>query len=102
MSAAEEIENIQEKLNWHWRNSMRVVRFFAFDARASFVGVLLLFRLTSWRLWLLFIFNLLFFRYLENKGLTVVAALRNFRSWVVGIDRPGWISARRRKFIDYG
>ncbi|MCB9982868.1 MAG: type IV secretion protein IcmT [Rhodospirillales bacterium] len=102
MSAAQEIENIQEKMNWHWRNSMRVVRFFAFDARASFIGALLLFRLTSWRLWLLFIGNLVLFRYLENKGLTVPAALRNFRAWLVGAERPGWGSTRRRKFVDYG
>jgi hypothetical protein len=25
----------EEKVNWHWRNSMRPVRFFGLDARAS-------------------------------------------------------------------
>ncbi len=60
MSAAEELENLQEKMNWHWRNSMRVVRFFAFDARAAFIGIFLLFRLTSWRLWLLLAINVPF------------------------------------------
>lgn len=100
--AAEQIDNLQEKMNWHWRNSMRPVRFFAFDARASFVGVLLLFRLADGRFWLLFASNLFFFRYLENKGLTVPSAMRNFRSNLVGIERPGWLTAQRRKFIDYG
>ncbi len=100
--AAEQIENLQEKMNWHWRNSMRTVRFFAFDARASFPAILLLFRLADWRFWALFIFNLFLFRFLENKGLTVPSALRNFRSWIVGAERPGWLSVQRRKFIDYG
>ena len=102
MSAAEELENLQEKMNWHWRNSMRVVRFFFFFVRAAFIGIFLLFRLTSWRLWLLFIGNLVFFRYLENKGLTVPAAMRNLRAWIVGVERPGWVAVKRRKFTDYG
>lgn len=28
MTQAQEIQDTQEQLNWHWRNSMRVVRFF--------------------------------------------------------------------------
>ena len=100
--ASEQIDNIQEKLNWHWRNSMRVVRFFAFDARAAFVGVLLLFRLADWRVWLLFACNLFFFRYLENKGLTVPAAVRSFRASLVGMERPGLLTSQRRQFTDYG
>lgn len=101
MSAAEELENIQEKMNWHWRNSMRVVRFFAFDARAAApIPLLLVYARTSTLI--LTIITLLIFRFLENKGLTVPSALRNLRSWLVGADRPGWIGVRRRKFIDYG
>lgn len=102
MSAAQEVENLQEKMNWHWRNTMRVIRFFAFDARAAFPIPLLLFRLADWRAWLLFLINLFIFRLLEQKGLTFPAALRSLRSGLVGDDRPGWISAQRKKFIDYG
>ena len=40
--ANKEIEAIQDQVNWHWRNSMRPVRFFAFDARAAFPFFLLL------------------------------------------------------------
>jgi len=101
MSAADEIDNIQEKMNWHWRNSMRVVRFFAFDARASApIPLLLVYARPSTMV--LTVITLLVFRFLENKGLTVPSALRNLRSWLVGIDRPGWISVQRRRFVDFG
>lgn len=99
--AVEQIDNIREKMNWHWRNSMRTVRFLAFDARAALPLPLLLIyaRLSTL---LLLIASLAFFRYLERKGLTFPAALRNFRAWVVSNDRPGWIGAQQKKFTDYG
>src|SRR5688572_25510194 len=99
--AAEQIDNIQEKLNWHWRNSMRTVRFMAFDARAALPLPLLLIyaRLSTL---ILTISSLAFFRYLERKGLTFPAALRNFRSWLVGNDRPGLIGVQKKKFTDFG
>ncbi len=96
-----EIDNIQEKLNWHWRNSMRVVRFFAFDARSA-LPVPLLLVYARWSTISMFIFSLIFFRILESRGLTFPAAIRNMRSWIVGTHRPGWLSARHKKFIDYG
>jgi len=99
--AAEEIDNLQEKMNWHWRNSMRTVRFFAFDARAS-VPIPLLLVYARWSTISLTIITLLVFRFLENKGLTVPSAMRNLRSWLVGSERPGWVSVQRRKFTDYG
>lgn len=101
MSAAQELENLQEKFNWHWRNSMQVIRFFAFDSRAALpIPILLVyFRLSTF---LLMIGTLFLFRYLERKGLTVPAAMRNFRTWLVGADRPGWLPAFHRKFTDYG
>ncbi len=99
--AAEEIDNLQEKMNWHWRNSMRVVRFFAFDARASApIPLLLVYARVSTIT--LTIVTLFVFRFLENKGLTVPSAMRNLRSWLVGSERPGWVSVQRRKFTDFG
>lgn len=101
MAAAQELENLQEKMNWHWRNSMRVVRFLAFDARAATpIPILLVYARTSTLI--LTIITLLIFRYLENKGLTVPAAMRNLRQWLVGVERPGWFSTNHRKFIDFG
>ncbi len=101
MSQAQEIENIQEKFNWHWRNSMQVVRFFAFDARSA-LPVPLLLVYFRWSTVILMICTLIFFRFLERKGLTVPAAIRNFRAWVVGTERPGWLGVRRRVFRDFG
>ncbi len=98
---AKEIDNIQEKMNWHWRNTMRTTRFISFDARAALpLPLLLVYARKS--TFLLSIIFLLVFRYLEQKGLTFPAAIRNLRSWVVGVERPGWISVERRQFKDYG
>ncbi len=98
---AKEIENIEEKVNWHWRYSMRTVRFIGFDARAALpIPILLVYLRVSTVI--LTIIVLLVFRLLEHRGLTFPAAIRNFRSWVVGKDRPGWISVQKKKFIDYG
>lgn len=101
MSQAQELENLQEKFNWHWRNSMRTVRFFAFDSRSALPLPLLLVyaRLSTL---ILMIVTLMVFRYLERKGLTVPAAVRNFRSWVVGAERPGWPGIEHKKFRDFG
>lgn len=96
-----EIEVIQEKMNWHWRNSMRPVRFLAFDGRAALPLPLLLLH-ARWSTLILTIVTLLIFRFLEQRGLTFPAALRNLRSWLVGQDRPGWVSAQKRKFQDFG
>lgn len=101
MGAAEELENLQEKSNWHWRNSMRTVRFLAFDARAALPLPLLLVyaRLSTL---ILTIVTLVAFRYLERRGLTFPSAIRNFRAWMAGDNRPAWISVQNKKFRDFG
>ncbi len=97
---ADQLDNLNEKVNWHWRNSMRVVRFLAFDARAAApLPLLLVYARTSTLI--LTIITLMTFRYMENKGLTVPAAMRSLRAWIIGKNRPGWSSAYHRKFIDY-
>lgn len=102
MTASEQIDNINEKLNWHWRNSMRTVRFFSFDARSAVVILILFFQLANPWAWLTVFVTLWCFRFLEQKGLTVPAAMRNFRAWMVGKERPGLIGVYHRKFKDYG
>lgn len=96
-----EIDNIQDKVNWHWRNSMRPVRFFAFDARSSIIVPMLIFYFRLETI-VITIMILSLFRYLERKGLTFPSAMRNLRAWVVGSSRPGWLSAEKKKFIDWG
>jgi len=81
---------------------MRTVRFFSFDARASIVMVVLFFRLTDPYAWLLVFSVFAFFRFLERKGLTFPAALRNFRMWIVGKERPGLSGVYHKTFKDFG
>jgi len=101
MSISEQVDNLQEKVNWHWRNSMRTVRFFSFDARAA-LPIPLLLVYARWSTIILTIVTLIIFRILENRGLTFPAAIRGLRSSILGSDRPGWLSVQSRKFKDYG
>jgi intracellular multiplication protein IcmT len=99
MGAADETQI--EKANWHWRNTMRPVRFFNLDARAAMPFAILLFyaRLDSL---LLTAFITMIFYTLERMGLTFPSALRALRVQIVGKKRPGWASLRRRNLVDYG
>ncbi len=90
-----------EKANWHWRNSMRPVRFFNLDARAALPFFLLL--VYARPVTLVFtILVVLFFRILESKGLTFPAALRSMRVWFVGDKRSSWYTYAHRKMRDFG
>jgi len=86
---------------WHWRNTMKPVRFFQFDARAGFFIILVLIHARFWTLGLL-IAVLVVFWILERKGLSFAAALRALRLWLVGNYRPAWVYTRRRKLLDTG
>lgn len=99
--AGQELENLTEQVNWHWRNNMRPVRFFAFDARSAIIAPILLFypRLSTIILALLIFF---IFRQLERKGLSFPSAMRAVRSWIIGKYRPGWVSSQKSTFKDYG
>lgn len=91
----------EEKANWHWRNTMRPVRFFNLDARAALPFCVLLVYFRPISLFLTFVITAVFW-FLERRGLTFPASIRAFRSWLVGYDRPGWLSFRRRRMIDHG
>lgn len=90
-----------QQQQWHWRNTMKPVRFFQFDARAGFFVVLLLVHARLWTLCLLIGVFLVFYL-LERKGLSFSSALRAFRVWIIGPYRPAWIWTRRRKLLDTG
>ena len=98
---AEQIDVLQEKMNWHWRNSMRSVRFFAVDGRAAMPLPLLLVY-ARWSTLILFVVSLVVFRYLEQKGLSFPSALRALRSWMFGKYRPGVPGLYQRIFRDFG
>jgi hypothetical protein len=94
-------DTIEEKNNWHWRNSMRPVQFFNIDARAAipFCTLLVYFRPITL---FLTISSTVIFIALEKRGLTFPSALRSFRSWLNGQSRPAWTAVRRRKMKDFG
>lgn len=94
-------ENEMEEANWHWRNTMRTVRFFNLDARAS-LPFLVLLVYARWSTLFVCLVVTLVFRLLETKGMTFPAALRSLRVWFIGNDRPAWISFRTRRMRDYG
>lgn len=94
-------EDVQrEKRNWHWRNSMRPARFFGMDARAAIPFLILIVYARPITITAAIAFTALF-KHLENKGLSFPAALRAFRSWLVGQARPGYTGVRRRRMVDY-
>jgi intracellular multiplication protein IcmT len=96
-----ELENLEARINWHWRDTMRTVRFISFDARVSIlIPVWLLY--LRWSTIILTIIVFYVFRYLENKGLTFPAAIRAGRCWMIGRDRPGLPGTMKHKFKDYG
>lgn len=94
-------DNIEERANWHWRNTMRPVQFFNIDARAAIPFLLLLVYFRPITLFLTFSSTIIFIA-LEKRGLTFPSALRAFRSWLNGQKRPAWIAVRRRRFRDFG
>lgn len=96
-----DIQNLEDQVNWHWRNNMRIVRFFMLDARAA-LPFLVLFVYFRWSSLTLALITVTIFYILERKGLTFSAALRNLRAWIVGRDRPGLIGIYKKKFVDWG
>ena len=88
-------------ISWHWRNTMKPVRFFQFDARAAFFILLVLVHARLWTFALMICVNIIFW-ILERKGLSFASALRAFRLWLGGSHRPAWMYSRRRKFLDTG
>ncbi len=96
-----ELENLEDKMNWHWRDTMRTVRFLGFDARVAFLIPVWLIYL-RWSTIILSFMVFYVFKMLENKGLTFPAALRALRCWIIGSERPGQIGVNKHEFLDYG
>ncbi len=90
-----------ERQNWHWRNTMRPVRFFNMDARAG-IPYLLLLVYARPVTFIVVIISTTVFKLMEKRGLTFPAALRAFRVWLLGDERRGWLRMRRRTMKDFG
>lgn len=96
-----QVAELQEQVNWHWRNSMRPIRFFGFDAKAAIPFCFLLFYFrTSTIVFAVVVITI--FYLLEKKGLTFDAAMRATRLFIFGDHRPALIAFKRRRLKDYG
>lgn len=88
-------------MDYHWRNTMKPVRFFMLDARVAIFFMLFILHMRIWT-FAAFIIVGAFFWILERNGLGFAAAMRTFRTWILGRRRPAWLWIRKRKFHDYG
>jgi len=95
------VSDIKEQLNWHWRNSMRPIRFFGLDARSALPIFLIMpfFRVITI---VLAVAVVMFFLYLEKKGLSFSAAMRASRILMFGENRPALMSFKYRTLKDFG
>lgn len=99
--AVNPIADMREQLNWHWRNSMRPIRFFNLDARSAFPFTFLLPYMRVSTL-VIAVLVVMFFVILEKKGLTFPAAMRATRTLIFGEFRPALMTFRHRKLKDFG
>ncbi len=87
--------------DWHWRNSMRTTRFFAFDSRAALGVLLVIIHLRMWTV-LLAVCVVCAFWFAERAGYGLEAACRRIRTLLLGPNRPAVVLKTKRRLIDYG
>jgi intracellular multiplication protein IcmT len=100
MTVADQIQQAQDQLNWHWRNTMRPVRFFNLDARAVLPFCVLIIWARPVTLALCIMITMIFWG-VEKTGLTLPASLRKLRALVVGDRRPALRLTRYRRFREF-
>jgi intracellular multiplication protein IcmT len=84
----------------HWRNTQRPARFFMLDARASVALLVFMVHIRLWTL-VLAILVMTAFWFCERMGLTFASALRAFRCYILGQNRPANRRSGRRRWIEY-
>jgi intracellular multiplication protein IcmT len=84
----------------HWRNTQKPVRFFFLDARSFLAILFFMVYAKMWTLGLAIVVMFLFW-FFERRGLTFESALRAFRSWILGTNRPATNRRMIRRWIDY-
>ena len=87
--------------DYHWRNSMRPTRFFAFDSRAVLGVVLVIVHIRLWTI-LLAIAVIIAFWFAERAGYSFDSACRRIRTLLLGPKRPAIAIKANRKLVDYG
>lgn len=100
MTVADQVQQAEEQLNWHWRNSMRPILFFGLDARAVLPFCVLIVYARLVTLFLCIVITLAFYA-VQKMGLTFPSALRKLRSLVNGSKRPALYPLKHRKFVEH-
>ncbi|MCV6599417.1 MAG: IcmT/TraK family protein [Alphaproteobacteria bacterium] len=85
----------------YWRDSQRTPRFFMFDAKASFGIIMFIFHARLWT-FITAILIMIGFWLLERKGLNFTTALRVFRVFLIGNNRPKSSDLDKVSMKDYG
>ena len=80
---------------------MRPIRFFALDARAA-TPLCFLLPFPRWSTLILALLVIVFFVFLEKRGLTFSAAMRSVRGLLFGENRPALMTFKHRKLRDFG
>ena len=83
-----------------WRDTMRPVRFYVFDARLLLFCVFWIFH-PAWWTTLLLVAAAIAFRIAEARGYRFHASLRAVRCRLAGV-RPALHAWRARRFVDFG
>ena len=83
-----------------WRDSMRPVRFYAFDARLLVLLVAWVF-FPSWWTTAVVVGAAIGFRIAEGRGYRLRAAMRALRVWSAG-ERRAVFAQRAHRFTDFG
>ena len=83
-----------------WRDTMRPIRFYAFDARLTVLVTMWLFVPNLWTT-LLVLTAAIIIRIAESRGYRLAAVLRAFRAGLAG-RRPALHARHVRRFVDFG
>ena len=87
--------------DWHWRNSMRPTRFFAFDSKAVLGILLVIIHIRMWTFVLALVVIGVFWL-AERAGYSFEAAFRRLRVLILGPKRPAVALRAKRRLLDYG
>lgn len=80
---------------------MRPIRFFSLDARSA-MPLCFLLPFPRWITLFLTISFIIFFVFLEKRGLTFSAAMRSIRGLIFGDSRPALMGFKYRRLKDFG
>lgn len=83
---------MKTKINAHWRDSVRPVRFFIWDGKTAFPMLIFLLYM-KWETFIIAILTMIFFSFLNRYGFSLEVFWRFLRNLIVGTHKsvkPWW------------